>query len=267
LNEENNIKDCLASVAWSNDVVLLDSGSKDKTLAIARAKGARIYHHPFENFASQQNWALQKVKFRNPWVFYLDADERMTPGLQEEICRIAADPSVKEVGFFCGRKNFLWEKWIKHCFPPSLIFRFFKPSRVRFKAAGHGPAPLIDGPHGYLKNYFDHYNFSKGIEEWVEKHNRYSTLEALEGMRQLKEGGDLGGFFSRDPFHRRKSMKALSLRVPFRLPLKFIYLYFLKRGFLDGWQGLTYCLLQAFYEYMIVLKMKEFQLKAEGKKI
>src|SRR5580658_8560406 len=71
LNEENNIKDCLASVAWSNDVVLLDSGSKDKTLDIARAKGARIYHHPFENFASQQNWALQKVKFRNPWVFYL----------------------------------------------------------------------------------------------------------------------------------------------------------------------------------------------------
>lgn len=124
LNEENNIQNCLDSVSWSNDVIVLDSGSTDKTVKIAKANKARVFQHPFQHFADQQNWALQKINFKNPWVFYLDADERMTQQLKEEIISISNDSSIKEVGFFVGRKNYLWGKWLKHSFPPGYVFRF-----------------------------------------------------------------------------------------------------------------------------------------------
>jgi glycosyltransferase involved in cell wall biosynthesis len=263
LNEEINISECLDSVSWCKDVVVLDSGSRDKTVALARKKKARVVTRPFDNWASHQNWALKNIKFKNPWVFYLDADERMTPELKEEILAIAADIPRPEKAFFCGRRNFFLGKWIRHAYPPSHILRFFKPPFVRFERLVN-PAPVIRGPYGYLRNRFDHYNFSKGIAEWVEKHNRYSTLEALEGIKDSGSGIPLGGLFSSDPYLRRKSLKALSFWMPFRPLLKFFYMYVLKLGFLDGGPGLTYCVLQAYYEYLIVLKMKEIRLKGRG---
>lgn len=264
LNEENNIPECLASVAWSNDVVVLDSGSKDKTIPLAKKKGARIAKRPFDNWASHQNWALENIRFKNPWVFYLDADERMTPELRDEVLKIANNPSAKEVGFFCGRRNYFWGKWIKHCFPPSLIFRFFKPGYVKFEEVGHAPSPIIKGPHGYLKNHFEHYNFSKGIAEWFDKHNRYSSLEAKEGVKAMNAPWNGMDLLSREPYVRRRSLKALSYRIPFKPFLKFIYLYCYKGGFLDGKPGLIYCLLQIVYEYMISVKMRELVLRGKG---
>ncbi|HTC21201.1 MAG TPA: glycosyltransferase family 2 protein [bacterium] len=264
LNEENNMPDCLASVAWSDDIVVLDSGSRDKTIPLAKKQGARIAKRPFDNWAAHQNWAIENVRFKNPWVFYLDADERMTPELKDEILAIANNPSLKEVGYFCGRKNYLWGKWIKHAFPPSLIFRFFKPGYVKFKEVGHAPSPVIKGAHGYLKNYFEHYNFSKGLEEWFAKHNRYSSLEAREGVKTMSEPWKGTDLVSGDPFVRRRALKALSYRIPCKPLLKFIYLYFFKCGFLDGKPGLIYCFLQIIYEYMIVVKMRELLLRGKG---
>ena len=260
LNEEINIISCLSSLKWAEDIVFLDSKSKDNTCALARKMGARVVIHSFDNWASHQNWALKNIKFKNSWVFYLDADERMTSELKDEILSIAADPTNPKVAYFCGRKNYLWGKWIKHAFPPGYILRFFKPQNVQFERLVN-PTPVIQGQHGYLKNYFEHYNFSKGLEEWFAKHNRYSTLEAQEGTKTLKLPWKFSNLFSMDSYKRRQSLKSLSFRMPFRPCLKFVYLYFFKRGFLDGRAGFVYCVLQSIYEYMITVKMRELRIK------
>jgi glycosyltransferase involved in cell wall biosynthesis len=269
LNEETNIGACLDALgaagdfAGFDDIVVFDSLSKDKTVEIARAKGARIVERPFDNWAAHQNWAMGNIDFKNPWVFYLDADERMTPELREEILRIARDPARPEVAFYCGRKNYFLGKWIRHAMPPGMIMRFFKPSKVRFERLVN-PVPVIDGPHGYLRNFFEHYNFSKGITEWFDKHNKYSLFEAMEGMKLREKPVGLGALFSGDRFERRRALKELSFRLPLRPLVKFLYMYVLKLGFLDGRAGYTYCKLQAMYEYMIVVKMRELARRERG---
>jgi len=263
LNEETNIGACLDALAGFDDVVVFDSLSKDRTKEIALAKGARVVERPFDNWAAHQNWAMDNIQFRNPWVFYLDADERMTPELREEILAIARDQSRAEVAYYCGRKNYFLGKWIRHAMPPGMIMRFFKPGRIRFERLVN-PVPVIDGPHGYLRHYFEHYNFSKGLTEWFDKHNKYSLFEAMEGMKLRARPVGLGALFSRDRFERRRALKELSFRMPLRPLVKFLYMYVLKRGFLDGRAGYTYCKLQAMYEYMIVVKMRELARKERG---
>ena len=265
LNEEQNLSDCLKSVAWCEDVVVLDSLSSDRSVEIARQAGARVVQRRFDNWAAHQNWAMENIAFRNNWVFYLDADERMTPELQREIEGIAVDPTETRVAFYCGRKNYFMGKWIKHAMPPGSIMRFFRPGLVRFERLVN-PTPVVQGAHGYLKNRFLHFNFSKGLAEWFQKHNRYSDLEALEGMKLMRSSlwRDLVNLFSRDRAARRKGLKNISFRLPLRPYLKFIYLYGLKGGILDGQAGLTYCVLQSIYEYMIQLKMVELRRRRAG---
>jgi glycosyltransferase involved in cell wall biosynthesis len=267
LNEEENLPACLESVNWSDEVTVLDSYSTDRTLEIAEQAGARVVRRRFDNWATHQNWAMETIQYKNDWVFYLDADERMTSELHLEIEAIATDPNERRVAFYCGRKNFFMQRWIRHCYPPGMIMRFFRPPKVRFERLVN-PTPIIHGPHGYLKNYFIHYNFSKGLSEWIEKHNRYSQLEAEEGTKLLKGMASQSPLlWSSDRASRRKALKILSFRLPFRPLLKFLYLFVYKRGLLDGYPGYVYCRLQTMYEYLIVLKMKEIQLRAKGNRL
>ena len=257
LNEESNLPECLRSVAWSDDVVVLDSFSSDRTVEIAREHGARVIQRRFDNWAAHQNWALEQIPFKHAWVFYLDADERMTDELKEELMAIANETTRREVAFYCGRRNMFMDRWIRRAMPPGMIMRFFRPSHVWFERLVN-PVPVIDGPHGYLKGMLVHYNFSKGVTEWIEKHNRYSAFEAMEGMKLLRHAaGPQPTVFSSDPALRRRALKNLSFRLPCRPLLKFLYMYGWKGGWLDGQAGFAYCVLQAFYEYMIVLKMRE----------
>ena len=264
LNESANIGACLQSVAGFDDVTVLDSFSSDGTQDLARSLGANVVERRFDNWAAHQNWAMEHVPFRHPWVFYLDADERMTPELQAEIAAIAADRTRPEVAYYCGRRNWFMGTWIRHAMPPGMIMRFFRPERVRFERLVN-PVPVIDGPHGYLRNHFEHHNFSKGLSEWIAKHNTYSQFEAMEGMKLLAGAPpSLGRLLGRDAFDRRKALKELSFRMPLRPLAKFLWMYLLKRGFLDGRAGFTYCRLQAMYEYMIVVKMAELRRQARG---
>ena len=272
LNEASNIEACLESVAFSDDVVVLDSFSSDATVALAEAKGARVVQRKFDNWASHQNWAMENIDFKHRWVFYLDADERMTPELRAEIEAIAdaweAGTKSREngdpVAFYCGRKNYFRGTWLKHAMPPGNIMRFFQSPHIRFARLAN-PAPTVDGSIGYLKEHFIHYNFSKGLREWIERHNRYSTYEAEETIKALAGNPvSLGNLFSADRNTRRLELKNISFRMPFRPMLKFIYMYLVGRGILDGRAGFTYCRLQSMYEYMIVLKVKEKQREARG---
>ncbi|MCI0362993.1 MAG: glycosyltransferase family 2 protein [Phycisphaerales bacterium] len=267
LNEETNLPECLESVKGFDDIVVFDSYSTDGTVAIAQSRGARVVQRKFDNWSAHQNWAMENIDFAHKWVFYLDADERMTDELKDELLAIGRNPSEENVAFYCGRKNFFMGRWIKHSMPPGLIMRFFRPEKIRFERLVN-PTPIIDGQHGYLKSFFHHFNFSKGVSEWIEKHNSYSRMEAMEGLKVLRgELGEQPSFLSRDRALRRKALKNLSFRLPFRPALKFMYMYFIRLGILDGLAGFTYCTLQAFYEYMIVIKMRELRRRERGQPI
>lgn len=272
LDEEKNLPGLLESVSFADDVVVLDSLSTDGTRAVAEAAGARWFERAFDGRGPHQNWAMENIDFRHRWVFYLDADERMTPELRAEIEAIAdawesgeksrerGDP----VAYYCGRKNYFRGTWLKHAMPPGNIMRFFQPPLIRFERLAN-PAPTVDGEVGYLHEQFIHHNFSKGLREWFERHNRYSTYEAAETMKALADRPvKLGNLFSGDRNTRRLELKNLSFRMPLRPVLKFFYFYLIGLGILDGRPGLTYCVLQSIYEYMIVLKVKEMQREAKG---
>lgn len=263
LNEEANLAGCLDSVQWSDDIVVLDSFSVDNTVGIAKGRGARVVQRTFDDWASHQNYALENIDFKYEWVFYLDADERMTEDLKREILKIAAGGS-SAVAYYCGRKNMFMGRWIKHAMRPGALMRFFKPPHVRFERLVN-PTAQVQGAHGYLRNYLVHYNFSKGISAWVDKHNKYSDMEAIEGLLLLKGPRlGVGRLFDRDRVRRRRALKEVSFRLPARSLLKFCYLFFIQRGFLDGYPGFVYCVLQSIYEYLIVLKMKERTLMDSG---
>tara|TARA_R110002072_G_scaffold42064_5_gene117568 strand:- start:5371 stop:6273 length:903 start_codon:yes stop_codon:yes gene_type:complete len=267
LNEEDNLPGLLESVAWADDVVVLDSLSTDRTREISEAAGARWFERAYDGRGNHQNWAMDNIEFKYQWVFYLDADERMTPELRAEIEAIIKDwnsgkRSIERddpVAYYCGRKNIFRGRWLKNAMPPGNIMRFFQPKRIRF-ARDANPVPIVDGSVGYLREHFIHYNFSKGMREWIERHNRYSSYEAVETVRALEENPvRLGNLFSGDRNTRRLELKNISFRIPMRPMLKFFYMYVLGRGFLDGRAGWTYCRLQAMYEYMIVLKVRELK--------
>jgi len=264
LDEEQNLPSCLDSVSWSDDIVVLDSLSTDRTAEICRQRGVRLFQRAYDGRGPHQNWAMKNIDFKNRWVFYLDADEHMTPELREEICKIAANEEESRVAFFCGRKNMFRGRWLRRSMPPGHIMRFFRPEHIRFERLVN-PTPIIDGPHGYLRSHFIHYNFSKGITEWLQRHNRYSTYEAIEQIKALRERPvSWRALFSSDANTRRLEAKNISFRMPARPLLKFSLLYFLKLGFLDGRPGLTYCALQALYEYEICLKMAEMRRAERG---
>ncbi len=266
LNEQDNLPGLLESLDGFDDIVVLDSFSNDETKKIATDFGCRWFEHEFNGRGDHQNWAMEEIDFKYRWVFYLDADERMTPELHAEIESIEARWESGEltrenspIAYYCGRKNFFRGKWIKYAMPPGNIMRFFQPPHIRFERLEH-PSPVISGEVGYLKEHFLHYNFSKGVGEWIDRHNRYSGLESIETMLAFKEHPiRWGNLVSSDRNTRRLELKNISFRMPLRPLFKFLFMYVIGRGFLDGRSGWTYCRLQAMYEYMIVLKVRELK--------
>ena len=123
LNEEQNIGECIRSVGFADDVIVLDSFSKDNTVGEAEALGATVYQREFDNWAAHQNWAMKNIQFKNDWVFYLDADERMTKELRDEILAIAGAKENKIRGYFVRIELIIsWGKPITHCYPSFIDF-------------------------------------------------------------------------------------------------------------------------------------------------
>lgn len=257
-NEEVNIVDCLATLDWVDDVIIVDSGSKDRTIELARQArpDVRVFEHPFQDFGDQRNWALDCTAPRHPWVLFLDADERCTPDCAEEIRRAVERPEGK-VGFYLTCRNLFLGRWIKRCsLYPSWQLRLLKQGFVRYRKEGHGQREVTDGPLGYIAQPYDHFGFSKGVADWIARHNAYSTneVELIEQLRQ--EPLRLGDLFS-ESVRRRRCLKRLAARVGFRPVLRFLYLYFLRAGFLDGKPGLMFCLLRTAHEMHITVKLAE----------
>ena len=257
-NEEQDLPGCLASVSWSDDVHVLDSMSSDRTVEIAREHGAQVTQRVFDNWAAHQNWALANLRFRHPWVFYIDADERPTPALLESMLAVVQMPD-EAVAFRVERRDFLMGTWLRHVQVSAFYMRLFRPERMRYERLVN-PVSIPDGAVGTVSGYLDHYPFSKGISQWITRHNSYSTLETQQILANRKDRAKISvaaALFEKDFHRRRQHQKEMFYRLPGRPFAKFLLLYFVKLGFLDGHAGLTYAVLQSIYEYFIVLKTRE----------
>jgi glycosyltransferase involved in cell wall biosynthesis len=257
LNEERNLADCIKSVKWCDDIVVLDSLSTDRTVQVAETAGVRLFQRQFDDFASQRNFALDEIPFKHSWVFHLDADERFTEPLRRE-CETAIAEDQRS-GFLVPSKLMFMDKWLRWSgMYPVYQMRLMKLGEIRFIQKGHGQreADATRGV-GTLGNPYLHYNFSKGLDDWRKKHDQYSTREAQESLQERRiRWGDLR---AGDPVARRRALKQLSMRLPCRPMLRFLYMYVLRLGFLDGQAGLVYCRLVSSYEAMIVSKTRSME--------
>ena len=267
LNEESNLSRCLESLKWSDDIVILDSFSSDNTEKVASQYNARFYQKKYEGRANNQNWAVENIDFKYEWVWYVDADEITPPELAEEIMEVTSRNN-KISAYFVRRRNFLEGRWLKHCGGENTwIARLWKPHDIRWER-GANPIALIKGDSGFLVNRFDHYFFSKGYADWIDRHNKYSTYEAIETMKSLtNKDFRFNQLIEGDRIKRREALKKLSFRLPLRPLFRFLHMYILNRGFLDGRQGLKYSILIAIYEYFIVLKVHSLKIEAKGRRI
>jgi len=253
LNEEKNLPICLASARSSDDVVVLDSGSTDRTAAIAAAAGARVVVNRFENFAAQRNYADRTIAFKYPWVFHLDADEQLTPELARRCSQIGETDPADVDGFWVAPRMLFRGRWIPHCTDfPAYQARFVHASRFSFVQVGHGQREAPTMRMQTISENYLHDLSADGETALAAKHQRYARQEAAAFLAR----GDVSsvspsGLFAKTPLERRRALKALSSRLPARGSLRFVYQYLLRRGFLDGGAGFAYCRLMAKYEAWI----------------
>jgi glycosyltransferase involved in cell wall biosynthesis len=262
-NEQQDLPGCLVSVQWSDDIHVYDSMSTDCTVQIAQAAGATVTQRPFDNWSAHQNWGLRNIRFKHPWVFYIDADERMTPELRDAVLRLTSD-EVEPAAYRVQRRDFFRGTWLRHVQTSPFYIRLFRPEFVSYERLVN-PVTLVDGPVGETTGFLDHYPFSKGVSHWLARHNSYSSFEAEQILRNRRGRAPFSlakALLARDFNERRYHQKELFYRLPARPIAKFLLLYIAKGGFLDGRAGLTYALLQSIYEYMIVLKCEEMEGRA-----
>jgi glycosyltransferase involved in cell wall biosynthesis len=263
-DEERNLPGCLASVNWSDDVVVFDSYSTDQTVAIAKSAGARVVQRKFDDYASQRNAALDSVDYKYPWILMVDADERLSPCLTEEMQQVVRNDSCDATLYRMRRKDFFQNQWLKHSSGyPTWFSRLMKKGRVRIERPVNEQYHT-DGKTEHLKGHLIHYPFNKGLAHWLQKHNLYSSMEAKNLAESNQSPLRLMQLFARDPVIRRKTLKQLAYRIPARPFFAFCYLYLLRGGFLDGRAGLTFCRLRALYEYLIDLKKTELNFRKKS---
>jgi acetyltransferase-like isoleucine patch superfamily enzyme len=255
LNEEINVAECLASCGWSDDVHVLDSGSTDATRDLAAHHGAGVHVNPFVSFGAQRNWALDNIPLRHDWVFHLDADERFTPELVAEIAALL-DHAPTEDGFYVPNKLMFMGRWLRRSGGyPTYQMRLFHKARMRFIDHGHGQREREGSRLGTLRQPYLHYAFSKGLYDWIDKHNRYSSLEALQVQTDARSWPTLSALRSPNVVARRRAWKQLSYMLPFRAHLRYLSTMFVLGAAWEGRPGRTYARLLSMYERMIDLKL------------
>jgi glycosyltransferase involved in cell wall biosynthesis len=270
-NEAENLRRCLPALRWADEVFIVDSQSADETVRVAEDHGATVAQFRFNgSYPKKKNWALEQLPFRNEWVLIVDADEVVPPELAEEIARRTRNNEAD--GFYLNMKYFFLGRRIKHCgYNESWNLRLFKHRLGRYEHIPAAPGSIagdneahehveLAGRVGRLAHELDHYAYPT-LSAWVEKHDRYSSWEAENYER-----------FLREPVPRsigagkrlKRKMKKVYLRLPFRPLVRFVYAYVARLGFLDGRAGLIFCLLLAYYDFLCNAKRYERRLAAQG---
>ena len=265
-NEEKNIEECLRSIYdLADEIFIVDSGSTDRTLEIAKQYTDRIYSHQFENFSQQRNWAQDTLPIRNEWVFHLDADERMSQELTAEIekifsCDINAD------GFMAPRKTIFRGRWVRHGGQyPVYHLRIFRKNKGRSEERLYDQNYVVQGKVARLKGSIVNV-ISPDLGIWRQRHRMWARLEAQEilcNKNRIMDSRLFGNPVERRNWLRYNVYYALPLFI--RSFIYFFYRYFLRLGFLDGWQGLLFHFWQGlWYRFLVdieiykLLKTKKF---------
>jgi len=256
-DEEVNIVECLASIPADVEAYVLDSMSTDQTAELARQHGAQVHFRVFDNYAAQRNHGLHALQYPTRWVLMLDADERMTPALHGEIQRQLAAAGRDDTLFRMRRQDMFMGQWLRHSSGyPTWFGRLARVDAVRIEREINEEF-VTEGRVGYLESHLIHFPFNKGVAYWIERHNRYSTMEAATLLQESRSTLQWRGILSSDPAVKRKWLKQIAYRLPGRPGLIFLYLFLVRGGFLDGRAGMTYCTLRFMYECMINAKMQE----------
>lgn len=255
-NEERNIERCLRSFSWCQEMVVVDSGSSDRTVEICQALGATVLSRKFDTFSNQRNFGLDSFDFKTDWVLHIDADEECTEELRSEI--EALDENVAKLGFYIPAKTILNGFWLKRAgMWPTYQARLGNATHFRFKEVGHGQREAVSPKDmGRLESAYLHHAFSHGIQKWLSKHVIYAAKEADEIVRKSNDDHYAEG----SSVQRRRKLKSIAYNVLprfIRPSLRFAYIYFFRLGFLDGRGGLYYARMMMVYEQMIVLLEEE----------
>ena len=265
-NEADNLSRCLDCVKWADEILVVDSESTDDSIAIALQHGANVVQFEFNGtWPKKKNWALENVRFRNDWVFILDADEVLPPQAEAEFAEAIADAG-DIAGYWINRRFMFMGRWLRHAYYPNWNLRLFRHALGRYEKLTDAPTNsgdnevhehvLLKGRTGKLKVEIDHYAFPS-IDVFVEKHNRYSNWEAHVAADPLLSSGS--GKISSPIVDRRRKLKTVSQRLPFRPWLRFLYVYVWQKGFLDGTEGYYFARLHGFYEFLSLAKARELQ--------
>ncbi|MEA5452207.1 glycosyltransferase family 2 protein [Leptolyngbya sp. CCNP1308] len=274
-DEEQNLPACLASLERAAEIFVVDSNSSDRSIDIATAAGAKVVQFDFNgHWPKKKNWALDNLPFSHDWVLIVDCDERITPELWDEIA--IAIQQAEFDGYYLNRRVFFLGTWIRHGGKyPDWNLRLFRHRAGRYENLQTADIPntgdnevhehvMIEGVVGYLKHDMLHEDF-RDLYHWLARHNRYSNWEAqvyynlLTGMG---DGGTIGANLFGDAVQRKRFLKKIWVRLPFKPLLRFVLFYVLRLGFLDGRAGYIYGRLLSQYEYQIGVKL--FELKQFG---
>lgn len=259
LNEEVNLSGCLETVSWSDDIVVYDSFSADRTMEIAQQSSARSFQRKFDTYAGQRNAALNEIEYKNDWVLMVDADERWDATLYRKMKAAIAEHGDQVSIFYFTRNDYFFGKRLAYSLASTTWSgRLIKLGHVTVER-DINEEYHTDGGKTFLPLKFEHYPFSKGIAWWFERHNRYSSMEALALIDEVEESFRFGDLWAGQATVRRKALKQLAYRIPGRPGMMFIYLYVVRFGFLDGLPGLRYSIMRSMYEYMIDLKVAELR--------
>ena len=259
LDEEIHLPSCIESLRWTDDIIVVDSFSKDATEAISRSAGARFFQHSFQGFGSQRMWALANTQPKYEWVLILDADERVMPELAEELARVVPNAPQSVAAYRLKRRFHMWGRWLRHSsLYPSWVVRLVRRDRVRYIDRGHAETQVVDGETRDLEHDLLDENL-KGMDEWHARQARYADKDARFELEEQNRPVGWSSILSRDPLERRASLKRLSMRAPMRPFLYFMYSFFVRGGFLDGSAGLRFCLLKSRYQGMVGERKRALQ--------
>ena len=261
-NEEQNLPYTLASIAgWVDRIFVVDSGSTDRTVDIAREYGAQFIHHDWEGYARQKNWALANLPFRSEWTLILDADEAVSPELKGEILALTRRPAgdVHECGFLINRVFIFMGRRIRHSgYFPSWNLRLFKRGKARYEDRSVHEHMICDGPVGKLRHLLIHED-RRGLEHFFAKHNRYSTLEAAEIFEHPEPWPGLRRLMNDSVVRRRFVKSRIMPNLPMSWWWRWFFMYVLRAGFLDGKAGWWLAQFISNYEFAVQLKLRQLR--------
>jgi len=269
-NEAANLPRCLQSIAWADEIYVVDSVSTDGSIQISEDHGANVIQFDFNGtWPKKKNWALENLPFKHPWVFILDADEELLPDAEEELRAIVTQPKPPIAGYWINRRFWFMGKWLKHAYYPNWNLRLFLHRSGRYEqltsvetASGDNEVHehvVVDGATAHLKTEMNHYAFPN-IGVFIEKHNRYSNWEARVALDHYLHGSDSS--LQNKQVGSRRKLKSLTRKLPFRPTLRFLYVYLYQKGFLDGVEGYYFARLHAVYEFLCVAKTAELKKSA-----